>query len=185
MDTLSGKLLIAMPGIGDPRFTQTVILLCSHGPDHAMGLVLNRPVPDLTLPDLLEQLSIPTGIALPRAPILDGGPVGRDRGFVLHSEDYYSEESTLDVAEGICLTATREILHAIGTGEAPRQCTLALGYAGWGEGQLESEIAENVWLICDADPDLVYSESFADKWQRALARLGIEASRLQSDAGHA
>lgn len=184
-DTLSGKVLIAMPGIGDGRFSQAVILLCSHAEDHAMGLILNKPVPGLVLPELLEQLDIERRITVPERPVLDGGPVGRDRGFVLHSDDFLSEDSTLEISDGICLTATREVLHAIAGPSAPRQSVLALGYAGWGEGQLEEEIAGNVWLVADASPDLIYGDEYGSKWDQALASLGIDPARLQSTAGRA
>jgi putative transcriptional regulator len=185
LDTLSGKLLIAMPGIGDERFEHSVILVCSHAPDHAMGLVLNRPMTGLSVPGLLDQLEVPFTASLPPLPVLDGGPVGRDRGFVLHSEDFHSSQSTLQVGEGIFLTATREVLHAIASPTPPRQSLLALGYSGWGEGQLEDELADNAWLIADALPEIVFGADHEVKWHRALASLGITPDRLQGQAGHA
>ena len=183
--TLCGKLLIAMPGIGDGRFSHAVILVCSHGPDHAMGLILNKPVPGLNLPQLLDQLDVPSEIKLPPRPVLDGGPVGRDRGFVLHSDDFMSEESTLEISDGVCMTATREVLHAIASEAPPRHAVLALGYAGWGEGQLEDELSENAWLVADATPVLIYGHDHETKWAMAMDSLGIDPSRLQAAAGRA
>lgn len=184
-DTLCGKLLIAMPGIGDGRFSHAVILVCSHAPDHAMGLILNKPVPGLVLPELLDQLDVNSEIKLPPKPVLDGGPVGRDRGFVLHSSDFISEESTLEISDGVNLTATREVLHAIASEHAPREAVLALGYAGWGEGQLEEELSGNVWLVAEADRAIIYGHDFETKWAMALDSLGIDPSRLYTGAGRA
>src|SRR6478609_6319045 len=147
----SGQLLIAMPGISDPRFERALILICAHDHEHAMGLALNRPVEGLTVPDLLERLGIESTITLPPDLVLMGGPVERERGFVLHSADYRGEHS-LDVGEGVALTATREVLEAMASHSgAPSRSLLALGYAGWGAGQLEAEIKENVWLTCEPD----------------------------------
>lgn len=185
LDNLSGKLLIAMPGIGDERFAHSVILICSHAADHAMGLVLNRPLFGLSVSGLLDQLGVPCDIGHGHLPVLDGGPVGRDRGFVLHSGDFHSSESTLQVGDDIYLTATREVLHAIASPTPPRLSLLALGYSGWGEGQLEDELADNAWLVADAVPEIVFGADHEAKWQRALAILGVTPDRLQGQAGHA
>jgi putative transcriptional regulator len=181
----SGQLLIAMPGIGDPRFERAVILVCAHDAEHAMGLALNRPVEGLTVPDLLEKLQIKSTIRLPDDLVLMGGPVETERGFVLHTDDYEAEYS-LQIGCGVALTATREALEAMvdPTGQ-PRRSLLALGYAGWGAGQLENELKHNVWLTCDADEGLIFGDDYAGKWSRALAKLGINAQFLGSAAGRA
>ncbi|MEM7661517.1 MAG: YqgE/AlgH family protein [Pseudomonadota bacterium] len=182
---LTGKVLIAMPEIGDDRFRQSIILVCAHAEDFAMGLILNKPVEGLTLPTLLDQLDIPMTIALPDYQVLDGGPVGRDRGFVLHSSDFSCDSATMDVGTDICLTATRDALHAIASEEPPEHAVLALGYSGWGPGQLEQEIAENAWLVSDMDSDLVFARGHDEKWRRALDGIGITPLHLNSGAGHA
>jgi putative transcriptional regulator len=182
---LSGQLLISMPGISDPRFERTLILICAHDQKHAMGLALNQPVEGLTIPDLLERLDIQSTIRVPPDLVLVGGPVERERGFVLHTDDYQAEFS-LDVGQGIRLTPTREVLEVMATDEAhPRRRLLALGYAGWGAGQLEREIRENVWLTCDADEALVFDSDYGTKWARAVAKLGIDPTFLTAEAGRA
>lgn len=185
VDDLTGKLLIAMPGIGDPRFSRSLILVCAHEPDYAMGIVLNKPMDDLTLPQLLSQLGIDQDIRVPDRAILNGGPVGTDRGFVVHTEDFHSDGATMDIADNICLTATRDILTAIASNDAPRESMMALGYSGWGAGQLETEIAQNSWIIGDLHADLVYSDQHSSKWERALDHLGIDPARLHSAGGNA
>lgn len=182
---LTGKILIAMPDIGDNRFARAVILVCAHAEDFAMGLVLNNPMTGLTLPDLLDQLDIPLTISVPEYQVLDGGPVGRDRGFVLHSQDFNCDSATMQVSNNLCLTATRDVLHAIASDDPPEQAVLALGYSGWGPGQIEREISENAWLISDCDPKLIYAQDHDTKWNHALDRLGISAAHLQPGAGHA
>lgn len=183
---LSGRLLIAMPGIEDPRFEQALILVCSHTPELAMGITLNRPLDGVTVPDLLERLSVKTNIDLPPQLVLAGGPVERERGFVLHTEDFRAPESTVPVSEGISLTATRDVLQAMGDAATrPRRSTLALGYAGWGPGQLEREIRENVWLTCEPDELLVFGDDHEAKWSRALAKLGITAGAISTQTGSA
>ncbi|CAN0605419.1 unnamed protein product, partial [Ectocarpus sp. 12 AP-2014] len=142
---LNGKLLVAMPGIGDPRFSRSVILICAHSGDYTMGLVMNKPMDDLTLPELLDQLGIEQDIQLPSTYVLNGGPVGSDRGFVVHSNDYFSDGATVEVAENFSMTATRDVLRALATEGAPSQATMTLGYAGWGLGQLEHELSEHAW----------------------------------------
>ncbi|WP_084396009.1 YqgE/AlgH family protein [Henriciella aquimarina] len=185
LEDLTGKLLIAMPGIGDSRFARSLVLICAHEPDYAMGIALNKPIEDLTLPQLLTQLGIEQDIRVPDNAVLSGGPVGTDRGFVVHTGDFHSDGATMDVSHDCCLTATRDILQAIASGEAPRESIMALGYSGWGAGQLETEIAENTWLVGEAIPDLVYGGEHDSKWSRALDLLGIDAARLHSGGGNA
>ena len=182
---LSGQLLIAMPGISDPRFERTLILICAHDAQHAMGVALNRPVEGLTVPDVLERLEIKSTIRLPPYLVLVGGPVERERGFVLHTDDYQGEFS-LEVGHGVGLTATREVLEAMASHNGhPRRSLLALGYAGWGAGQLEREIRENVWLTCDPDEALIFDADYETKWARALGKLGIDPKFLSAEAGRA
>ena len=183
---LSGRLLIAMPGIEDPRFEQALVLICAHTPEHAMGITLNRPLDGVTVPDLLDRLGVKTTIELPPQLVLAGGPVERERGFVLHTNDFRAPDSTVPVAEGVSLTATRDVLQAMGDPAIrPHRSTLALGYAGWGPGQLEREIRENVWLTCDVHLSLVFDDDYAEKWSRALAMLGVNAATLSSQSGSA
>jgi putative transcriptional regulator len=182
---LSGQLLIAMPGIGDPRFERAVVLICAHDTEHAMGLAVNRPASGLTVPDLLQRLDIKATIRVPADLVLIGGPVERERGFVLHTDDYRGEHS-LGIAGGMALTATREVLEAMaGHDAAPRRARLALGYAGWAAGQLENEIKHNVWLVCDPDEDLLFDGDHEQKWSRALGKLGIDPTRLSAVTGQA
>lgn len=183
---LAGKLLVAMPSMSDPRFHRSVILMCAHDPDSALGLIVNKPAPDQTVEDLLEQIDlrgIPDG---GRAlPVHFGGPVERQRGFVLHSTDYLGDEDTLRVNGGFCMTASKRILDDIGNGTGPVKAMLALGYAGWGPGQLESEIVQNGWLVVDADHDVVFDCDNDEKWARALDKVGIDPRLLSGDFGHA
>lgn len=182
---LAGHLLVAMPGMPDPRFAKAVIFMCAHNDEGAMGLVINRPMAEFTFPELLEQLGI-EGNAKEETPIAiqSGGPVEQGRGFVLHSPDYV-HESTMVVDDDVALTATVDILKAIANGKGPSQRLLALGYAGWGPGQLDEEILQNGWLSVKADPDLVFNADLGGKWQRALSKLGIDLSLLNENAGHA
>lgn len=182
---LNGKLLIAMPGMGDPRFANSVVFICAHSPEGAMGLVVNKPTGDLRLKDLLEQLSISTGDDMRNRDVHVGGPVESGRGFVLHEYGYHSSISTMDVNDSFAMTATLDILEDLAQGRGPARAIIALGYAGWGPGQLESEIAQNGWLTCDAAPDLVFDTADARKWDAALNTLGINALTLSSEAGHA
>lgn len=183
---LSGQMLIAMPGIGDPRFERAVVLICAHDEGHAMGIAVNRPVEGLTIPDLLTRLEVKSTIEVPPDLVLLGGPVDRERGFVLHTDDYSSGEGSLPIREGISLTATRQVLEAMaGQNRPPRRAMLALGYAGWGPGQLEREIRENVWLICEADEALIFGPDHELKWTKALAKLGVDARLLTATAGRA
>ncbi len=187
---LDDQFLIAMPGMKDDRFTRSVIYICAHSPEGAMGLIINQPQP-MRFPDLLVQLGIVNEqevIRLPATardfPICNGGPVDRSRGFVLHSDDY-TVESSMPISEEVCLTATIDILRAISIGRGPRRALMALGYAGWGAGQLEQEIADNGWLTCAADPDLLFDGDLDRKYDRVLATLGIDLAHLSNSAGHA
>jgi putative transcriptional regulator len=189
---LDGQMLVAMPGMGDERFSRTLIYLCAHSPEGAMGIVVNKPAADLNFPDLLVQLDIipeKERIRLPqrvgRMQVLMGGPVETGRGFVLHSPDFYIDQSTLPIDEAVCLTATVDILRAIAKGEGPQNAVLALGYAGWSAGQLETEIQANGWLNCPADPELIFHPSLDSKYDLALRKLGIEPAMLSTQAGHA
>ncbi len=181
---LTGQLLIAMPGMRDSRFARTVIYLCAHNRDGAMGLVVNRLVGAITFPDLLNQLGIETGTITEEIRVHFGGPVESGRGFVLHTGEY-SQEGTLRVDNHIGLTATIDILRDMAVGSGPRRRLLALGYAGWGPGQLDSEIQANGWLHVAADEKLVFDSDLDSKWERAIAKLGVDLSMLSGDAGHA
>lgn len=189
---LDGQLLIAMPVMEDERFARSVIYVCAHSADGAMGIIVNRPAGSIDFPQLLRQLDI-VDEAAPielsddgeTVKILRGGPVETSRGFVLHSSDYSIKDATLPIDGGICLTATLDILKAIAQGTGPRQAILALGYAGWAPGQLEDEIQHNGWLHCPADPDLIFGRDMDDKYQRALKKIGIDLAMLSNSAGHA
>ncbi len=180
---MTGRCLIAMPGMPDERFDKTLIYMCAHSPEGAMGLVINKPMSNISFPDLLEQLEIspPDGEGIE---VLFGGPVETGRGFVLHSPDYV-HDATLIVDDEVALTATVDVLRAIAGGEGPRQSLLALGYAGWGPGQLDDEIKANGWLSVDADTHLLFDTSIEDKWHRAMAKLGIDPIMLSDTAGNA
>jgi putative transcriptional regulator len=182
--TLAGQLLVAMPQMADARFERSVIYMCAHSKDGALGLVVNRPFRKLTFPALLDQLDIERGPDTRPIRVLAGGPVEEGRGFVLHSDDYVRED-TLKVEQGFALTATIEILKALARGEGPQRSLLALGYSGWGPGQLEREISENGWLNVPADPGLVFDTDLDGKWERALAKLRLTPSSLSGSAGHA
>lgn len=182
---LAGQLLVAMPGMMDPRFAKTVIYMCAHNADGAMGLVVNKLIESLSFPDLLAQLGIESVGIGDQIKIHFGGPVESSRGFVLHSPDY-RRDATLVVDEQVALTATVDILKAIAIGSGPRRSLLALGYAGWGPGQLDDEIKANGWLHVAADNDLVFGGgNVEDKWDQAMAKLGIDPRMLSDSAGHA
>ena len=181
---MTGQLLVAMPQMRDARFTRTVIYLCAHTSDGAMGLILNRLVGALSFPDLLSQLGIDSVQNAEHIRIRSGGPVETGRGFVLHSSDY-AEDATLKVGSDIGLTATLDILRDIAAGNGPRRSVLALGYAGWGAGQLENEIQANGWLHCAADPDLIFGPDVETKYERAMRKIGIDPAMLSSESGHA
>lgn len=189
---LDGRLLIAMPVMGDPRFERSVIYLCAHSSEGAMGIIVNRPAGSIDFPELLVQLDIikkADQIKLPEnaesMKVLKGGPVETGRGFVLHSSDFFIQDATLRIDDGICLTATVDILKAIAKGAGPKHAILALGYAGWRPGQLEAEIQDNGWLHCDADPDLIFGDDIDEKYLRALRKIGIDPGMLSNEAGHA
>lgn len=184
MTSLAGQLLVAMPQMQDPRFARSVILMCAHNEEGAMGLVVNKLLDQITLSELMKQLGIDCIGASGRNPVHFGGPVEGGRGFVLHSPDYI-ENGTLVIGNSLALTATLDILRAIGRGAGPRRSLLALGYAGWGPGQLDSEIQANGWLNVAADEDIVFELGLADRWARALAKLGVHPLTLSGDAGHA
>jgi putative transcriptional regulator len=181
---LTGQLLVAMPSMRDPRFTRSVIYICAHNADGAMGLVVNRLVGSITFPDLLEQLGITADDNSGAIRVHFGGPVEAERGFVLHSTDYV-QSGTMKVDEEVALTGTIDILRDMAGGQGPRRSLLALGYAGWGPGQLDSEIQANGWLSVPADEGLVFDAGLDDKWERALGKIGIDFSKLSGDAGHA
>lgn len=189
---LDGQLLVAMPVMEDERFARSVIYLCAHSSEGAMGIIVNRPAGSIDFPELLVQLQIipeAEQIKLPEnaesMKVLKGGPVETGRGFVLHSSDFFIKDATLPIDDDICLTATLDILKAIAAGEGPRHALLALGYAGWAPGQLENEIQENGWLHCEADPELVFGVDAEDKYRRALHKIGIDPGTLSNAAGHA
>jgi putative transcriptional regulator len=182
---LGGKFLISMPGMGDPRFARSVILVCAHGAEGAMGLIINHPAPDLTFSRLLEQLKIPSVATGRPIRVHLGGPVERGRGFVLHSRDYAGGQATMTIAGGFAMTATLDILEALARGAGPASALLALGYSGWGPGQLEAEILRNDWIIAEAPADLVFSEDDGGKWAAALRRSGIDPVSLSGAAGRA
>ena len=188
---LDGQMLIAMPTMGDERFSRSVIYMCAHSSEGAMGIIVNHPAAHISFSDLLVQLNVipaADNIQLPQAgdvKVMKGGPVDTQRGFVLHSSDFYVENSTLPIDEGVCLTATLDILKAIARGDGPKSAILALGYAGWAPGQLEQEIHQNGWLHCPADPELIFGEDTEGKYAKALRKIGIDLGMLSSEAGHA
>lgn len=182
---LAGKILVATPSIGDPRFDRSVILMCDHSAEHAMGIVINKPVDGIQLPDLLSQLEIDGAETAPDVPVLLGGPVDRDRGFVIHTPDFSAPDSTLPIGAGLSLTATKDVLEAIASPTPPERSLVALGYAGWGAGQLESELTANAWLVTDAAADLIFGTPNSAKWERALDQLGVTPEHLSVLAGHA
>jgi putative transcriptional regulator len=189
---LDGQVLVAMPTMQDERFNRSVIYLCAHSSEGAMGIIVNQPAPHISFSDLLVQLDVIPGEGLIELPqqreavrVLKGGPVETQRGFVLHSADYFIKDSTLPINGGICLTATLDILKAIANGSGPQSAVLALGYAGWAPGQLESEIQANGWLNCDADSALIFGADVEKKYNLALKKIGVDPAMLSSKAGHA
>jgi putative transcriptional regulator len=189
---LDGQMLIAMPAMNDERFARAVIYVCAHSTEGAMGIVVNHPAANIKFPDLLVQLDVIPAVERIQLPtrtedvkVLKGGPVETGRGFVLHSADFFIENSTLPIDEGICLTATLDILKAIARGNGPASAILALGYAGWAPGQLEQEIQQNGWLHCAADPELIFGTDTETKYEKALRKIGIDLGMLSSEAGHA
>ena len=189
---LDGQMLIAMPSMGDERFARSVIYVCAHSGEGAMGIIVNQPAAHISFPDLLVQLDVIPAADLIQLPgraggvkVLKGGPVDTQRGFVLHSSDFFIENSTLPIDDGVCLTATLDILKAIARGNGPQSAILALGYAGWAPGQLENEIQHNGWLHCPADADLIFGQDTGGKYEKALRKIGIAVGMLSSEAGHA
>jgi len=189
---LDGQMLIAMPTMRDERFARTLIYVCAHSSEGAMGIVVNQPAANVNFADLLVQLEVIKDselIQLPRragaVQVLKGGPVEPGRGFVLHSSDFFIDNSTLPIDDGICLTATLDVLKAIANGNGPASALLALGYAGWAPGQLENEINQNGWLHCNADLDLIFGQDAEEKYIKALKKIGIDLGMLSTEAGHA
>lgn len=189
---LDGQMLIASPTMQDERFARSVVYMCAHSSEGAMGIVVNRPAGNVSFSDLLVKLDIipaAEAIQLPSraggVTVLKGGPVDTERGFVLHSADFFIEDSTLPIDEGICLTATLDILKAIARGDGPASAILALGYSGWAPGQLENEVQQNGWLHCTADRDLIFNTEVESKYDRAMQKIGIRPGMLSSDVGHA
>lgn len=181
---LAGQCLVAMPTMADPRFEKTVIYMCAHSEDGAMGLIVNKPLEELNFPDILEQIGIQSSPACDQITVHCGGPVESARGFVLHSSDYQMD-GTMVVDASVALSATTEVLKAIAYGTGPKQCLMALGYAGWGAGQLDEEIMSNAWLNVPADSELLWSFDYNTKWDRALSKIGITPAMLVNVAGHA
>ena len=185
MQDLTGKLLIAMPGMADPRFANSVVFLCEHSEGGAMGLIVNKPTPEVDTQELLSQLGIESDTDAIKLDVHFGGPVDHGRGFVLHSPDYETNSATLKVTDGVGMTATLDILEDIASGKGPNKAILALGYSGWGPGQLESEFHANGWLVTDSTPEIVFHEHAEAKWIEALKAMGVDAIALSPDAGHA
>jgi putative transcriptional regulator len=189
---LDGQMLIAMPAMLDDRFARSLIYVCAHSAEGAMGIVVNHPAPNVNFSDLLVKLDVIPAADVIRLPsragvvkVMRGGPVETERGFVLHSADFFIENSTLPIDDGICLTATLDILKAIARGDGPASAILALGYAGWAPGQLETEIQGNGWLHCAPDADLIFGTDIGGKYDKALKKIGIDLGMLSSEAGHA
>jgi putative transcriptional regulator len=187
---LDGQLLIAMPSMADKRFARSVVYVCAHSADGAMGIVVNKLASEIKFRDLLVQLDIvearkASRVAVDHVQVYRGGPVETGRGFVLHSADFFLENATLPIADGVCLTATLEILRAIADARGPGKALLALGYAGWAPGQLEFEIHANGWLHSQADRGILFDDDVETKYDRALAKIGVEPAMLSMDAGHA
>lgn len=178
------KLLVAMPGMADGLFSKSVVYLCAHSDAGAMGIIVNQTMPDFSFADLLSQLQLPKSRLLADPVVHFGGPVDGSRGFVLHSPEYRRPE-TLALTDQLCLTGTVDILRAIAEDRGPRHLIFALGYAGWGPGQLEMEMQENSWLTVPADDDLLFGTDLSHKWEKAMARIGITPQTLSSHVGHA
>jgi putative transcriptional regulator len=181
---LTGQLLIAMPGMSDSRFAQTVIYICAHSEDGAMGLVINKLMDSIDFPELLVQVGVEDEEISHTLPIYCGGPVEPARGFVLHSSDY-DHEGTMDVDGQVGMTASVDVLREIARGSGPKECLLALGYSGWGPGQLEAEMQQNGWLHASADESILFSTEIDEKWQAAIRLIGIDPNMLSTDAGRA
>ena len=182
---LTGKLLVAMPSMGDPRFEHSVVYISSHSEDGAMGLIVNKPNQKLELKALLGHLDISSGPATPEVSVYFGGPVEQSRGFLLHSAEYMGDPDTVRIDAHFALTATVDVLKDLAQGTGPETSLLALGYSGWSVGQLEAELLANGWLICEASPEIVFQLANADKWVAALASLGVDPMMLSAQSGRA
>lgn len=182
---LTGKLLVAMPGMGDPRFEGSVVFLCAHSDEGAMGLIINKTADGIEIRDVFKQLEIEPSTYMHPVPVHYGGPVESGRGFVLHSQDYQTDMASMEIDESFSMTASRDILRDMAAGGGPHNRILCLGYAGWGPGQLEAEIGQNGWLTCDADAAIVFETANPEKWQAALGSMGVSAALLSGEAGHA
>lgn len=182
---LAGQVLVAMPGMTDPRFAGTVIYLCAHSGEGALGLIVNKPTPEVRFAELLEQLGIESGGEMGDIRVYFGGPVEPGRGFVLHSADYTHDEATLEVDPRISLTATTDILRDIASGKGPAQSIMALGYSGWAPGQLEGELARSDWIVAQIKPEIVFGRACEHKWSAALKGIGIDPASLSSSGGTA
>jgi putative transcriptional regulator len=180
-----GKLLLATPDMGDPRFRFAVVYVVSHDRSGAMGIIINKGKAGLLISDLLDQIGIDGHVRVADTPVLNGGPVDIDRGFVLHSADYFKPETSLKISETLSLTSTKDVLEALVSDDAPSRAVLAVGYAGWGAGQLEAEIADNAWLIAEADEALIFNQDLDGKWATALSEMGIDPSALAHGGGRA
>lgn len=185
---LTGRILLAMPGLDDPRFHRAVIFLCAHDEKGAMGLIVNHTLPGLELQELMAQLDIvPAQETINNGahmPVLSGGPVEAARGFVLHTTDF-KQSDTIEIDERFSITGTVDALKAIAQGNGPHKMLFVLGYAGWDPGQLDQELQQNAWLVADADPDLIFRPSAEQKWEDAVRKLGIDPAMLSGSAGHA
>lgn len=184
--TLTGKILLAMPSMADPRFHRAVILMCAHDENGAMGLVINHQLPGIDLPHLLEQLNIAADgdDSIPNIPVMSGGPIENSRGFLLHTNDFQQKDS-VPVSPDLSVTGTIDALRAVASGDLPEKMIFVLGYAGWTEGQLDLEMQENVWLVADADSDLIFSVPAGEKWTFAMKMMGIDLALLSGEAGRA
>jgi putative transcriptional regulator len=186
--SLAGKVLLAMPGMGDPRFHHAVIFMCAHDANGAMGLVINHTLPGMAFTDLLEQLKIASDIRVDlkaiSVPILSGGPVEGARGFLLHTSEF-KKSDTINIDPHYSISGTMDALRDVASGKGPDKVLFILGYAGWGAGQLEAEIQDNAWLVTEADPDIIFSASPENKWERAFEKLGFDPGRLSQAAGRA
>ena len=182
---LAGKLLLAMPTMGDPRFHKAVIFMCTHDEQGAMGLVINHAVPGLSFNDLLDQIGLASDIEIDISlPILSGGPVESKRGFLLHSSEF-KKDDTVRIDERFSITATLDALKEVANGNGPEERLFVLGYAGWGAGQLEQEIQQNTWLVAEPDPQIIFNTQNEQKWTRAVNQLGFDPAMLSGSAGHA
>jgi putative transcriptional regulator len=186
LQRLMGRVLVAMPNMGDPRFHRAVVLLCAHDDNGAMGLVINHVLPGVDMRHLLEQLhiEITKDAPLNNIAVMSGGPVENARGFILHTHDFHQDD-TIRITSDLAVTGTVDALRSVAAGTGPEKMVFILGYAGWTEGQLESEIQQNVWLVCDADPELIFNVPPEEKWNKAIGSLGIDLAMLSGETGRA